>query len=78
VLDEAVSKSIDAGCTTHVSKPVRRPILIDAIQEVTQTAATSNGDAGAPSPGQHDSVEASDAFTAKSSLRGPRLPGETE
>ena len=78
VLDEAVSKSIDAGCTTHVSKPVRRPILIDAIQEVTQTAAASGGDAAAPSPGHNDGVDAGDAFATKSSLRGPRLPGETE
>ena len=78
VLDEAVSKSIDAGCTTHVSKPVRRPILIDAIQEVTQTAAASGGDAAAPSPGHNDGVDAGDAFATKSSLTGPRLPGETE
>jgi len=78
VLDEAVSKSIDAGCTTHVSKPVRRPILIDAIQEVTQTAVASGGDAAAPSPGHNDGVDAGDAFATKSSLRGPRLPGETE
>jgi PAS domain S-box-containing protein len=78
VLDEAVSKSIDAGCTTHVSKPVRRPILIDAIQEVTQTAAASRSDAAAPSPGPNDGADASDAFVTKSSPRGPRLPGEPE
>jgi signal transduction histidine kinase/CheY-like chemotaxis protein len=35
VLDEAVHKSFDAGCDTHVSKPVRRPALLAAIREVT-------------------------------------------
>ena len=35
VLDEAVHKSFDAGCDTHVSKPVRRPTLLAAIREVT-------------------------------------------
>jgi two-component system, sensor histidine kinase and response regulator len=35
VLDEAVHKSFDAGCDTHVSKPVRRPTLLAAICEVT-------------------------------------------
>ena len=35
VLDEAVHKSFDAGCDTHVSKPVRRPVLLAAIREVT-------------------------------------------
>ena len=35
VLDEAVHKSYDAGCNTHVSKPVRRPVLLAAIHEVT-------------------------------------------
>ena len=35
VLDEAVHKSYDAGCDTHVGKPVRRPVLLAAIHEVT-------------------------------------------
>src|SRR5271168_1251731 len=35
VLDEAVHKSFDAGCDTHVSKPVRRPTLVANIHEVT-------------------------------------------
>ena len=34
VLDEAVSKSFEVGCDTHVSKPVRRPTLFSAIREV--------------------------------------------
>jgi CheY-like chemotaxis protein len=38
VLDEAVHKSFDAGCDTHVSKPVRRPTLLAAICEVTATS----------------------------------------
>jgi CheY-like chemotaxis protein len=38
VLDEAVHKSFDAGCDTHVSKPVRRPTLLAAICEVTAKA----------------------------------------
>jgi CheY-like chemotaxis protein len=35
VLDEAVGKSFEAGCDTHVSKPVRRNTLMMAIKEVT-------------------------------------------
>ncbi len=40
VLDEAVHMSFDAGCDTHVSKPVRRPTLLAAIREVTEKPAT--------------------------------------
>ncbi len=39
VLDEAVHKSFDAGCDTHVSKPVRRPTLIAAIHSLTSHEA---------------------------------------
>jgi DNA-binding response OmpR family regulator len=39
VLDEAVGKSFEAGCDTHVSKPVRRPTLLAAIRQVTGDAA---------------------------------------
>jgi two-component system sensor histidine kinase/response regulator len=38
VLDEAVGKSFEAGCDTHVSKPVRRPTLLAAIRQVTGDA----------------------------------------
>ncbi len=34
VLDEAVSKSLAAGCDTHVSKPFRRPALLATIRDV--------------------------------------------
>ncbi|HJU11373.1 MAG TPA: response regulator, partial [Candidatus Binataceae bacterium] len=34
VLNEAINKSIEAGCDTHVSKPVRRPALLATIREV--------------------------------------------
>jgi two-component system sensor histidine kinase/response regulator len=47
VLDEAVHKSFDAGCDTHVSKPVRRPILLAAIREVT---AHPQRDEASPTP----------------------------
>ena len=39
VLDEAVDKSFQAGCDTHVSKPVRRNTLMTAIREVVATNA---------------------------------------
>jgi two-component system, sensor histidine kinase and response regulator len=37
VLDEAVDKSYQAGCDSHVSKPVRRNTLMTAIREVVTT-----------------------------------------
>ncbi len=43
VLDEAVHKSFAAGCDTHVSKPVRRPTLIEAIHEVMAKAGARPG-----------------------------------
>lgn len=39
VLDEAVGRSFQAGCDTHVSKPVRRNTLLTAIREVVATNA---------------------------------------
>jgi CheY-like chemotaxis protein len=39
VLDEAVDKSYQAGCDTHVSKPVRLNTLLTAIREVVPTLA---------------------------------------
>jgi len=39
VLDEAVGKSYQAGCDSHVSKPVRRNTLLTAIREVVTTRA---------------------------------------
>jgi hypothetical protein len=29
---EATAKSIQAGCTTHIAKPIRRAVLIETIQ----------------------------------------------
>jgi two-component system, sensor histidine kinase and response regulator len=34
VLNEAINKSIEAGCDTHVSKPVRRPALLATVRDV--------------------------------------------
>jgi signal transduction histidine kinase/DNA-binding response OmpR family regulator len=42
VLDEAVHKSFDAGCDTHVAKPVRRPTLLAAIHEVTAVSSQAS------------------------------------
>jgi len=39
VLDDAIGRSFDAGCDTHVSKPVRRPVLIAAIREAAAAAS---------------------------------------
>jgi len=51
VLDEAVGKSFEAGCDTHVSKPVRRPTLMAAIRQVT------GGDASPNDPGTVETGE---------------------
>ena len=47
VLDEAVGKSFEAGCDTHVSKPIRRATLITAINEVVAAAAAPGDQAAA-------------------------------
>ena len=39
VLDDAIGRSFEAGCDTHVSKPVRRPILVAAIREAAAAAS---------------------------------------
>lgn len=38
VLDDAIGRSFEAGCDTHVSKPVRRPVLVAAIREAVAAA----------------------------------------
>ncbi len=47
VLNDAIGRSFEAGCDTHVSKPVRRPILTAAIREAARAAqrreAAENG-----------------------------------
>ena len=45
-LDEAVQRSLEAGCDAHVSKPVRKATLFEAIRNVTAAlagAAACNG-----------------------------------
>jgi PAS domain S-box-containing protein len=56
VLDEAVGKSFEAGCDTHVSKPVRRPTLLAAIRQVTGDAADEQ-----PATAQNDEPPRADA-----------------
>ncbi|HXZ87648.1 MAG TPA: response regulator [Candidatus Binataceae bacterium] len=59
VLDDAIGRSFEAGCDTHVSKPVRRPILVAAIREAAAAAsrkaqaanaAAEADDEGSPDP----------------------------
>jgi CheY-like chemotaxis protein/HPt (histidine-containing phosphotransfer) domain-containing protein len=40
-LDEAVRKSLDAGCDLHLPKPVRRATLIETIRTVAGTAVAA-------------------------------------
>jgi CheY-like chemotaxis protein len=47
VLDEAVGKSFEAGCDTHVSKPVRRSTLLTAIHEVVTVPTPGDDQAAA-------------------------------
>jgi two-component system, sensor histidine kinase and response regulator len=73
VLDEAVSKSIDAGCDTHVSKPVRRPTLLEAIREVTLSNPAPLATAQAANGSRHDSFDPenrpADEFNAQAATR---------
>jgi two-component system sensor histidine kinase/response regulator len=39
VLEEDVRRAMQAGCEMHISKPVKKPTLLDAIVEVTKAAA---------------------------------------
>jgi CheY-like chemotaxis protein/HPt (histidine-containing phosphotransfer) domain-containing protein len=41
-LDEAVRKSFESGCNAHVSKPVRKATLVEAIREVLETAGAKS------------------------------------
>jgi CheY-like chemotaxis protein len=63
VLDEAVDKSFEAGCDTHVNKPVSRPTLLAAINDVIDTpnrAAASAVSEGAHRASRHPSESRSD------------------
>jgi CheY-like chemotaxis protein len=39
-LDEDVAKSLQAGCNAHISKPVKKRVILDAIREVALRSAT--------------------------------------
>ncbi|MHB8381301.1 MAG: PAS domain-containing hybrid sensor histidine kinase/response regulator [Candidatus Binataceae bacterium] len=40
-LDESIHRSLEAGCDLHVSKPVKRAILLNAIAAVVEAASAS-------------------------------------
>ncbi|MBF6569581.1 MAG: response regulator [Candidatus Binataceae bacterium] len=63
-MDEAVHRSLQAGCDSHVSKPVNRATLIEAIREAISRAPASGG---AP-PG-----EAADPAAASAALNMAKL-----
>jgi CheY-like chemotaxis protein len=44
VLNDAVNKSIEAGCDTHLSKPVRCPALLATIHDVIARNQRDHGD----------------------------------
>jgi CheY-like chemotaxis protein len=44
VLNDAVNKSIEAGCDTHLSKPVRCPALLATIYDVIARNQRDHGD----------------------------------
>jgi len=46
VLDEAVYRSLEAGCDSHLSKPVRKSTLIKAIEEAIDDVRLSKAHAG--------------------------------
>ena len=39
-LKEDIQKSLDAGCTTHLTKPIRKAVLLDTIREHAGAGAT--------------------------------------
>ncbi|MGH7918136.1 MAG: response regulator, partial [Candidatus Binataceae bacterium] len=39
-LDEAVQRSLAAGCTAHIAKPVRKATLLEAIKSSVRGGAT--------------------------------------
>jgi CheY-like chemotaxis protein len=40
-LDESIHRSLEAGCDLHVSKPVKRATLLDAIASAVEAASAS-------------------------------------
>lgn len=74
VLDEAVGRSFEAGCDTHVSKPVRRNTLITSINEVVAAKSTAEGTATAtakPVGRRGKRFSTPDAVTIAKTTRGP-------
>ncbi|MFZ0887842.1 MAG: response regulator [Candidatus Binataceae bacterium] len=43
VLEQDIRSSLEAGCTMHVSKPVKKSLLINTIRELTSSAPQSGG-----------------------------------
>jgi CheY-like chemotaxis protein/anti-sigma regulatory factor (Ser/Thr protein kinase) len=76
VLDEAVGKSFEAGCDTHVSKPVRRPTLLSAIREVTSASpAAETAQAVAPRSRQRRDWSRRKETKVDAALTPPPIPG---
>lgn len=44
-LEEGVRESIEAGCTAHMSKPVKKSILLEVLHQMTSGRASANGSA---------------------------------
>jgi two-component system sensor histidine kinase/response regulator len=66
VLDDDVKRSLAAGCDVHVSKPVKRPILLAAIRKAMAARGAAAGAAPTAEPGPQLSAEPdrADAQTA--------------
>jgi len=43
-LEDDVRRSLDAGCDRHVSKPVKKAVLLDAIREATAARASAGSE----------------------------------
>jgi CheY-like chemotaxis protein len=77
VMNDAIGRSFDAGCDTHVSKPVRRPVLIAAIREAADAAyrkaqAASEAQAVSEAPEAQETQGAEDDRSAdQTPTRGP-------
>lgn len=48
---EDVQKSLAAGCTAHLAKPVKRAVLIGAVEAEARAALSRRGNDGNPTPG---------------------------
>ncbi|HKN00707.1 MAG TPA: hypothetical protein VJX23_09350, partial [Candidatus Binataceae bacterium] len=42
-LEEDIRNCLEAGCTTHVGKPVRKSLLLATIRELTDLSTSDNG-----------------------------------